>query len=627
MPKPNELPDGFPGAEETVLRAGRLFQTIDYDVDRIPASWDLEITHISHGVEKIDYDAQRILALILLWYSPGAWGHARFQGSALDLGRKLIMNRFKMGDKVVDKVLRRMEHDHGVIVRHSGGLGENRGGFLQIAPVMDRVEQITYPVTMSPATGELVACSAGGPVSGGPYLIPTVRHSEIAPTGLVSREDEDFVHVLTLRKHADAPTLDVDALSNERSAGRLPAAEGVATVAASTRDDGDPGALWLDDSGYPDQPDEPLTLAPATARPDARSLDGDHNETETRSETTDRLTSVRSSVNSADGDDALADGQTSGRPPAANVLAPGDPVHRYHREASIGRMLDLFRQQHEGELHRATDDKAKRSVVRRALRDATDLLRGDAGTEKLASQLRNAEARLHRAGATNPTLDLLGVAVLGCGRVVGTTEARAALVAALLDAVARRTTLAGEVMPPDDVEVQIALQRALLHRLDSDNLKRAVRQVCALRDEPLTYAFVNALVRRYATNGVPFNAALFAGAMAAAVWDHVTPTAEQLLDVCRREALRYPDLRVTPGDHVLIRDRDEAGASHSAVLRLGRGYRSDNGFGQQWAQVMRVARGEATCDDGSVVDIDTAVVDDSQDERVAWLASKTRPRS
>ena len=627
MAKHNELPEGFPNASDTVSRVGRFFASVDYDVDWIPPSWDLELLRTIRRAPSIDYEAQRVLALILSWHKPGAYGRARFQGPALDLGRKLIMGRFNMGLKAVESVLKRMEHDHGVIVRHSGGLGENRGGFLQIAPVMDRVEQITYPVTTSTATGALTPWSAGAPVSGGPYLIPTVRHSEIAPTGLVSREDEDSVHVLSVRKHADAPTLDVDALSNERSTGRLPAAEGNATAAASTRDDGAPGALWLADSAHPERPDEPLSLAPATARPDARSLDGDRNATEVRSETTDGLTSGRSSVTSADGDDALTDSQTTGRPPAANVLAPGDPAHRYHREARVGRMLDLFHRQHEGELHRATGGNAKRAVVRRAFLDATDLLRGDAGIENLAKWVRNAERRLRRAGATNPTLDLLGVAVFACGRVAGMAEARAALVAAPLDAVARRTTLAGVVMPPDDEAVQMALQRALLHRLDSDNLKRAVRQVCALRDEPPTYAFVNALVRRYATNGVPFNAALFAGAMAAAVWDHVTPTAEQLFDVCRREALRYPDLRVTPGDHVLIRDRDEAGASHSAVLRLGRGYRSDNGFGQQWAQVLRVARGEATCDDGSVVDIGTAVVDDLQDKRVDWLASKTRPRS
>ena len=158
-------------------------------------------------------------------------------------------------------------------------------------------------------------------------------------------------------------------------------------------------------------------------------------------------------------------------------------------------------------------------------------------------------------------------------------------------------------------------------------MRRTIVQVCGFKREQATYVFINGLVRLYATHDVPFNAALFAGALAAAVRDHSDPTARDLLDACEAEATLYPCLHVCVGDSVLLGTLDEGElVSDEALKELGRDpgrHYHENGV---WAEVEEVDALNRTiwCSDGSALDHHDATVHRTGIDKAYWLAGRVR---
>lgn len=594
MPNADRPPD-FPRAADVVRRVGRLREWADFDVDHVPPSWDLHLTHTSHGVEKIDHEAQRVLALLLSWHTPRPGGGARFAGDALDVSYDILMRRFRIAKRDhVGRILKRMEEVHGVIRRDSGPRGVNRGAYLRVTLVMDRVEEITYPVTMDPGTGELVGWRGGPPVSGGPYLIPTVRHFEAEPTGLAYAEDERAVHLLSIQKRvgSDGEALPIDE--------PLPV--------------GDPGQTETEVADVTVGRTGPVGPRDRDDVHDADGAGGDQ----------------AGPTGTPRSDPAPATGPVGGRPVARSPAPTNAPARRptIDDDDRLRRQLDAFRGRFESELARTTGDEARRAVARTAWMAATELLPGQLDGDAVY----NAWKRLERAGSADPALDLVGVAVFACGRVTGRVGKRADTAHALLSAVGRRrpTAAVDPSVAPDEATVHRALRTALVHRLDPFSAQRTVVRVCGFRHEPATYRFVNGLVRLYATRDVPFNAALFAGALAAVVRDHPRPTATDLLDACEDEARLYPGLHVTAGDFVLVGARGEHGevVPDEAVHALGQGggRRLYDGSADEWAEVEEVdVRGRVVVGaDGTSLDLDRATVDRDRLRRVEWLTRHVR---
>ncbi len=622
------LPDTFLPAETAVKRVDQFMRRVDFSVDGIPPSWDLELTIIKNRVEQIDLDAQRLLAFLLTWYSP-RFGRARFSGPAVNVSYKLLQTRFQFAKNRVEALLHRMDEEHQVIHRYSRGLGKGKGAVLYIIPNMDRVEEITYPVQVNTVTGELKRTVLGTPVSGGPYSITTLRRHETDAAAVDQWEDEDAVHIISLAKRIPVDPLDpMDQPSGADAAAR---AQCLAVPDACEGPVASPGGS----SSGGDCPEPADRTAEAE---ESRSLEADahvstlapHRAGCEPDHTTGHATPAQMQTLLQSTTPDTRPGAVLSRPPGHRPYdrhptnAPA-PVRTNADELKLSHQLALFRWLYVRELERTTNVNVRRAVVRRAWQAACRLLPHELSSDAVY----NAWQRLQRTGIADPALDLLGVAVVVCGRCTGPLDERIDVAHRLLRAVGRKdaTDAVDPASAQDPSAVGSALRTALLHRLDSNSLPWLVRHVCRLdKKQKTTHAFTYRLIRRYATHDVPFNPALFAGAVASVVQDHLKPTAEALVGACEREASLYLHLRVQAWDDVRLGSWSlwiNGVDPHAAVVSLGTLPNRGNER-EVWDRVdeVRTERGRtvAVTKGGSIVGLCHAEVRKQGEEELVSLA-------
>lgn len=520
---------GFPQPKEVRRRVDALYASLDYDVDLIPPSWDLEIRREKSGRSQPDLEAQRVLAFLLTWHRTGAVGRGRFSGRGLQVSWKLLETRFSMKRKAVSAVLKRLD-DEGLIHRDSGPRGEGQGAYLFIAPNMDRVEAITYPVAMSPATGELRRAEDGDPFSGSPYYRSCVRTFELSGLSLATLLHDEGVRILTLRhpKSFDAP-IEIEG----------PVGETSVPYASS----GDQGASFPTDSSR-------LPVEEWTPAPDFRG--------EGAYSPTDPLSGYKHDVRDL-GTDLPLDGQLpppddehldsileTAREVRTNVSASAS-VHDADRR--IERQVKALAESFHHSLRRAGSANARRAIARRAWLTAGRLQ----PNKRITRAIANAWDRLERHGH-DPALTLVDLAVFACGRIHGVHEHRRRTCVWMLNAVCRKGACLDLLHHElEEDALQTALRTALKHRLDRDNLPSRIARLCA--DQQPTerqWAFATALVEAYSSPTIPCHDLLFAGAMASCIRDHDRPTATDLFDACWREARSLGYVPIPEGSSVLV---------------------------------------------------------------------------
>ena len=140
------------------------------------SSWRLHlIRKTESGKEKIDDDAIVCLAEICEWYRPKPWDRSatRFNGHLPDLRNEDFADLLGKGSKTAQRVLGRLEDEHGVIRRYEQKHGPPRpgstGGTTRwIELDAERLIEITYPVRIVPSTGKVVPDKDAEGLSGPP---------------------------------------------------------------------------------------------------------------------------------------------------------------------------------------------------------------------------------------------------------------------------------------------------------------------------------------------------------------------------------------------------------------------------------------------------------------------------
>lgn len=527
------IQDDYPQPEKVRRRVDTLYRSLDFDVDIIPPSWDIEIQRWKSGRLQPDYEAQRVLAFLLTWHRTSPAGQGKFGGRGLQLSWSLLAERFSLASNAVGHVLNRLDQDHGLIHRVSGPRGKGKGAYLFLAPNMDRVEAITYPVVMDAASGRLESVAAGDPFIGGPYLRDLIAGFELANSGFRTTVRGDLIQLLSVR----APGISQGPVNLPVHPSSDPLTpEGH----ASKKHDQRTGPL-TDAHGGPAGSEEPDATRTASGRPPHHPR----------------------------GSGVDAGHQTATNASSWNTIG--------ERERRLERQVKGLRRTWHGDLKRAAENNARRAVARRAWLTAGRLQTD----EQITTAVANAWQRLETQGL-DPGLELVALALLACGRVHGSNLERKESCASLLNAVCRDDLDADLLERPiSEDALQTALRAALMHRLDRDNAPNRIVALCApgsrSGDLPFAFAFAHALVRRFSSPDVPLHAPLMAGAMAASIRDHDAPTPRDLLAACHAEATRLRYTPVPEGSKVRIgclHSDEETGALEfmpdPAVQKLGR---------------------------------------------------------
>ena len=149
---PGDIPDGQDIIDEIdqLVRGAAPFE-------QVHRSWTFHLrTRHGKGVS-LDGLALMVLAYVVGWYRPGPNGNKKFKGRHLEINRRRLAAELGVSEKTLDGALQRLYDDgllfHYLKSKRKGGI--NLNNVLHVIPNLERLREITYPVTYDLDTGEM----------------------------------------------------------------------------------------------------------------------------------------------------------------------------------------------------------------------------------------------------------------------------------------------------------------------------------------------------------------------------------------------------------------------------------------------------------------------------------------